>query len=329
MAVSPDSGTFAEQIRLLPLHELLGIYQHRTIEVEGRLVGCLFYYVEQGEEPPYLVDEAAAVLSALMEQRMGSSSNLQRRREEQMRRLLFLSEEERSALGKSAFAGLPEGLAAAVVLRPVSELSDSLREQVRKQVMSFFPEAPSTWLEGLLIMMLSRETDSRIRLKQLMETPRLKGWTAGAGRFREIRFFAESLEEARRALKMGSSASARQVVFWEDCDLQSLLLPLAHGAEAACFIESHLGPLLAEPELLDTLDALERSGWRQAEAAKVLLVHYNTLRYRLNRIQALGVDIEGAGRQALSTAIMLLKLKGGLSSPAGTEAVRGASRKDS
>ncbi len=110
-----------------------------------------------------------------------------------------------------------------------------------------------------------------------------------------------SFTEALRALSLGRRGSGG-VYAYEDLGLHRLLLACP-AAELAAFRDDALGPLLAyEREhsgcsLLLTLAAFLENNRNIAATARALFVHYNTVRYRLERIEHLqGPFIDDARR---------------------------------
>jgi DNA-binding PucR family transcriptional regulator len=74
--------------------------------------------------------------------------------------------------------------------------------------------------------------------------------------------------------------------------VHGLLLALADSEQLRGYVQNHIGPLLASDEnssgdLTRTLEAYHISGERLSDAARLLSVHVNTLKYRLARIESL------------------------------------------
>ncbi len=310
--MASGSEAFSRQIGQLPLHELLGLYPHRAIESEGVTMGYLFLYPHEGLPWEAALDRAAAVLQVLLERIQSSQRWEDRKKEELLRRLLFATEAERQDLEPRDLKALAEGPSTLLVCGfKKKALSPQERQSLQDNFRIFFPKAPMTWLEGRLVALMEPSGDLRSRILQLLKGPLWSFSQVGVGPFRQdLRDLAQSYHEALRALKMtGELSEFPALLFWEDCDLQSLLMPLLKGQESRAFVQRHLGPLLQEPELLRTLEVLIGCGWRQVAAAKRLAVHYNTLRYRIDRIhQILGKEIQETEAKTLSVALELLKL---------------------
>jgi purine catabolism regulator len=105
-----------------------------------------------------------------------------------------------------------------------------------------------------------------------------------------------SYEEAKRSLLVARQAvGPGEVVAFDQLGLSRLLLSCP-AAELAAFCEATLGPLVtyerAHPQsgLRETLDAFFTANRNLARTARALYVHYNTVKYRLERLE----DLVGA-----------------------------------
>jgi purine catabolism regulator len=102
-----------------------------------------------------------------------------------------------------------------------------------------------------------------------------------------------SYEEAKRSLLIGRQAiGPGEVVAFEHLGLSRLLLSCP-ASERAAFREASLGPLLAyerghpHADLRLTLEAFFATNRNLSRTARALYVHYNTVKYRLERLEAL------------------------------------------
>ena len=76
------------------------------------------------------------------------------------------------------------------------------------------------------------------------------------------------------------------------------------------------GGLREDEQLFETLQALVRCGWNQRETARELQVHYNTVRYRYERICELTGDLSTPEKQVeVSVALHLCRLNPDLCRP--------------
>jgi len=113
----------------------------------------------------------------------------------------------------------------------------------------------------------------------------------GVGRFDPaIERLPQAYRQAREALEVGCSIWGRGRVYHFD-DLGVLrLLTESDRTEASSFVNDILGPLAEYDErhgsqLLDTLEAFLATNGNLSQAARRLIVHVNTLKYRLRKIQ--------------------------------------------
>ena len=136
--------------------------------------------------------------------------------------------------------------------------------------------------------------------------------TIGIGRVYTDPFeLRASFTEAVRALTVGRHASGpNQVYDYESLGLSRLLLacPLP---ELSAFHADVLAPLVAYEhahpgcDLLRTLQAFLDANRNAAAAARALFVHYNTVRYRLERIEHLLGAFQGDASRCLTLDIAL------------------------
>jgi purine catabolism regulator len=105
--------------------------------------------------------------------------------------------------------------------------------------------------------------------------------------------------EAQEALQIGSEiARTPPVTHYDDLGLYRLLTRVDDPAELERFCQQHLGALLAYDqrrgtELIATLEAIVTARGSLHEAAASLFIHFNTLRYRIKRIEEiLGIRLD-------------------------------------
>lgn len=126
--------------------------------------------------------------------------------------------------------------------------------------------------------------------------------------------FAGSFRLAQGALDAMAKLGRRdQVIDARSLGVYRLLITAADPGELRDFAERVLGPLLGpddhRQELLDTLRAYVDSGFNQRETARRSFVHFNTVAYRLRRIQELlGLNLHDP--QALLDLTFALRVGG-------------------
>ncbi|HUF60160.1 MAG TPA: GAF domain-containing protein [Actinomycetota bacterium] len=107
-----------------------------------------------------------------------------------------------------------------------------------------------------------------------------------------------------------------QVVNAADLGVSRLLISAVDARELHRFASRSLGPLLEggdrRGELLGTLEAYVEAGFNQRETARRSFVHFNTVAYRLRRIEEiLGVDLDDPrARLDLTLALRIATLAG-------------------
>jgi hypothetical protein len=140
------------------------------------------------------------------------------------------------------------------------------------------------------------EGDAAGVLAAVEEVP-ASGPTVGVGPAVELRHLHESYRVASRVMEVAAQFGRRGPQ-----TLPQLSLRVAVAAEhdvGEVLVERILGPLLEQGEfgveLVASLDAFLASGMNTAAAARALVVHPNTLRYRINQVKQLtGIALRSA-----------------------------------
>jgi len=126
---------------------------------------------------------------------------------------------------------------------------------------------------------------------------------------------ARGYEQARTALRVGARAGkGRAVTGFDDLGLYRLLSLVEDPVEIRLFVEDTLrGVLDLEPkerdDLLATLEALIETNMNVAAAARKLHFHYNTLRYRIAKLEGLLGPFTHDSELALQLAGALLAFR--------------------
>lgn len=112
----------------------------------------------------------------------------------------------------------------------------------------------------------------------------------GIGQFyQDYMSWPTAYREAQEAIEIGGHAAAETVSHYDDLGVFRLLARVEETAELERYANDVLGALLHYDEkhasnLIDTLTGLIEADGNLQQAAANLFVHYNTLRYRLQRI---------------------------------------------
>jgi PucR family transcriptional regulator, purine catabolism regulatory protein len=133
---------------------------------------------------------------------------------------------------------------------------------------------------------------------------------AGAGPLDIPRLY----EEARVALQVGQRLSGSSAVTnFAGLGLYRLLSNVSQ-AELRAFVQDTLGPVLELPEparsdLLKSLAVLSSTRFNVAESARILHYHYNTMRYRVTKLERMLGAFAGDAAAALRIGVALQVLR--------------------
>jgi hypothetical protein len=99
-----------------------------------------------------------------------------------------------------------------------------------------------------------------------------------------------SFREAEAALAVRRRSPSLEVMRFSDLGLLGLLLSVPR-ARLEDFVHASLKPILNRPDLLETLEAWIQLGGRRSAVAERLLIHRNSVGYRMGRVrELLGID---------------------------------------
>lgn len=105
---------------------------------------------------------------------------------------------------------------------------------------------------------------------------------AGVGQKTTWRGLNQSYRQAERALKIAKGK--REIIFDEQLTLEMLVEELSPNVKTD-YIQRTIGPLLQEPELLETLTELFDQNHSLKNTARELHIHINTLHYRFKKVE--------------------------------------------
>jgi purine catabolism regulator len=106
----------------------------------------------------------------------------------------------------------------------------------------------------------------------------------------DITGLPEAYAHARRALEVGRRVHGRGSTTWfDELGLHRLLAMIPDSAELDAFVHDVLGDLAADTDeakaLRETLQVLLDTNFNVAEAARAQFFHYNTMRYRVGKLE--------------------------------------------
>jgi PucR family transcriptional regulator, purine catabolism regulatory protein len=213
--------------------------------------------------------------------------------------------------------------------RPVST-PDGEQAQVREQITSerwalacqrIDPHAAAGVLGAQLVAVLGGDVDihkaSRTLHTDMTQTTR-REFSMGVSRWHQgptgVR---EAYEEALRAMRLGQRVNGpHTVTHYDDLGLFRLLAQL-EDAELRLFVADTLGPVFTMPEperseMLRTLDVLLANHLNIAQTAREVHFHYNTLRYRLAKLENLlgPFSADAATARRIGVALEILRMHG-------------------
>ncbi len=113
---------------------------------------------------------------------------------------------------------------------------------------------------------------------------------ACSSRVERLRDLAAEYERLRQTLRIMRTIELDPVQSVDGLGLYALLFEL-DDSSLRQFVERRIGRLVGEEELLRTLATLIRCQMNVQKASQQLFIHYNTLRYRIERLKALGFDL--------------------------------------
>ena len=124
----------------------------------------------------------------------------------------------------------------------------------------------------------------------------------------------EAYAQARRAVEVGRRVSgAGSTTFFDQLGLHRLIALVPDTGELRAFTRDVLGPL-AEPtteaaDLRETLQVLLDTNFNVAEAARLQFFHYNTMRYRVSKLERLLGPLSTDPHLRLDVAVALRVLE--------------------
>jgi PucR family transcriptional regulator, purine catabolism regulatory protein len=178
-----------------------------------------------------------------------------------------------------------------------------------EQMLRFSAKAPAepcviAHLGGMSVLLLAtRQPDAGSAKQEALELARHLASAAVADRhsahfllhigigqfYPDYMAWATAYREAQEAIEIGGNAASETVSHYDDLGVFRLLARVEETAELERFSDDVIGELLRYDEkhasnLVETLTGLLEADGNLQQAAANLFVHYNTLRYRLQRI---------------------------------------------
>ncbi|MCF4150597.1 helix-turn-helix domain-containing protein [Dethiosulfovibrio sp. F2B] len=302
--MAAKSGQFISQVKEMPLHELIAIYPHGTVEDKGERLGYVLYYREDGSDPigeSQILRFGTTALRLAIEERKGRSEESHQMKGDLVRDILAKNKRlaERS-LRKAAERGT--GINGPLLVL-VAEFDGGKKASepvylLSRWLQSRFPSAlQGTVMDDLVLLLPIKEKEWRNDLESVLSEFLSKQkyreeFSIGVGSVVDNAVEAwKSHEEAMEAIVLGGRLGKGPISFWQDMEVYDVLRSLPPTAKNTKFINRYMNVIRKDKDARETLRSLVRSGWHLKTAAADLNIHYNTLRYRQDRIwEILGID---------------------------------------
>jgi DNA-binding PucR family transcriptional regulator len=184
----------------------------------------------------------------------------------------------------------------AMLLRPPDGVDAG---QVRRRVVAGLQRqhvvvADGPWNRALVIIAAEPDGGAADLAVALDGLAAIAGWHVAIGsRATHAAGVSDSIEDAITALRFvrreGERPERPVVVLFDDVQAETLLT--GDARRAAALIAHHLGPILDDADLMETLAAFVDTGGSTKRTAERLFLHPNSVTYRLNKISGrLGRD---------------------------------------
>ena len=184
----------------------------------------------------------------------------------------------------------------------LQEASRGIFDVSISQMLAVFPGAKCYKQSDLAVFIVSPEKYEQNKIYAQLEgvfdaiRSRIAGKmiftvTMGVGEyFPNIRDIHKSYRQARTSINLGYQIEKFDcILFYSRMGIYRLLSSIAGTNEAREFIERYVRPLADydakyNASLTETLEAIIKCGWNLKMASELLLVHYNSVKYRFSKI---------------------------------------------
>jgi DNA-binding PucR family transcriptional regulator len=331
--VAAKDSLFDEHARTYPLRELSRIYPARPVSDGRRILGHLVVKDAPGDRASPYVGLTVSFLAARQYVESLQKEPQRALRHSLLRELLAEAPSDvRNAGDRLQRAGLDGGRLAAVAVvsggvatRGGGRLPAEGLAKLEARLQAYFEECFLLTDDdaGVFVCVLRKGAEERAILHNLRQTLRnfldedaMPDLFVGIGELgRPLLRISESYVEALRALRLARSSGKGRILYWPDLGVDRVIAAVAENTEAVRYCGSLLRPLFAYDgehgtDLAATILALEDRAWNVTAAAEALSVHYNTVKYRMDKaLEILGIDRDNPrDRFALSLAVYIHRL---------------------
>ncbi|WP_455598272.1 PucR family transcriptional regulator [Cloacibacillus sp.] len=339
--IESDDHVFSEQVGAYPLEELRQRYFIEKIRDGERLLGHFLLPKDYAADIDGRIDSAVLSIRVYCARKRAESERRQSAESDVLQRFLTgkLRLERAAAEFKERPFPLERGSMVAVIGYGKSQRDRSLKEsealsaidekfgrffkryvawhERKKIVIAFTPQFPMD--EGAACDFIEYTIENikkRDETGEMFENLRV-GFSSIKNDTEDL---PKSYEEAEMAFRAACllSGGGEWCRAWRSLGAMRLLMLFAGHPETDRFVESVLGKLITESpkgeyeNLLDTLECIEKNSWNLKQSSVEMNFHYNTLKYRYQRIQEI-LDIDLAlpvNRFNVALALKLYSLRG-------------------
>lgn len=304
LLISAASPVFEEQMFTYPYKELLRIFYH--VELED---GCkvIFDLSADCAVAPVVEEEIKHLCLALRLLKAGERSQKlieQRYREQFVQDLLFSRiHYEEELRNRSSLYGWDLSGGVVVLIAEFLEQAEQRNKEcsalLKGRVKMLYPDMIFSDGQNKETFLIPLMAGRQIKKDLQLVAPSL--WTelgnsaylGLSGEHASFLHAGEAYQEASQALSIAKNfLKKRHLVFWDELGAYKLLSDMIQNRYARRFVQDTLGELIEADEhyhgeLMKTLQALESCGWNFSATAEKLHVHYNTLKYRYKKLEAL------------------------------------------
>ncbi|PRZ40377.1 purine catabolism regulator [Antricoccus suffuscus] len=183
----------------------------------------------------------------------------------------------------------------APTLESLDQLADTWRKALREYDEPAACVAASGGAVALVGAHLTREqlADAAARATRTLKSAGRASRIGVSRAIREVAEIPSGFSQARRSLAVSRQFDHRdEVTYFDDLGVYRLLSLIPDGAELRDYVTEVLGPLANDDsddaaDLRETLLVLLETNLNVAKSARLLHFHYNTLRYRIGKLERL------------------------------------------
>lgn len=212
--------------------------------------------------------------------------------------------------------------------RTLENARENIFSFIRKGLKNYYSNAVYTTFSDSIVFIIKPSSkkldDSKELLRNVSDEIRKEVFdkfnftiTVGIGSYKKSpQDIYLSYNEAKKSIKFGRNISNNDItIFYEELGLYKLFDSLSNQEAIKEFYSSYIGKLIEydkknNTDFLTTLKYLVKNDWNLKTTADEIYIHYNTMKYRFNRIsEILGMDLkESEGKLNIAVALKLLQI---------------------